>query len=57
MSGLNVAYRVVGKVTDGHCLLRLPDDLPGARWLIRTETADDAAFRLFETDGAGMKGG
>jgi hypothetical protein len=48
ISGLNVARRVTGKVQDGHYLLRLPDDVTGARWLLRAVTSDSMTFRTFE---------
>jgi hypothetical protein len=53
ISGLYVARRVMGKARDGRYLLRLPGDLTGARWLLRTVTADGAVFRAFDSAGAG----
>ncbi|MDR0851320.1 MAG: hypothetical protein LBN36_02380 [Clostridiales Family XIII bacterium] len=47
VSGLHLAYRVTGRVRDGTCLLRLPNDDSNASWILRSVTAAGDSYRTF----------
>jgi hypothetical protein len=47
VSGLHLAYRVSGRVRDGTCLLRLPNDDSNARWILRAVTEAGESYRTF----------
>jgi hypothetical protein len=47
VSGLHLAYRVSGRVRDGTCLLRLPNDGNSARWILRAATSSGDSYRTF----------
>ncbi|MDR0853271.1 MAG: hypothetical protein LBN34_02775 [Clostridiales Family XIII bacterium] len=50
VSGLPLAYRVVGRVVNESCLLRLPNDGGNARWILRAATGEESSYRAFCID-------
>jgi hypothetical protein len=47
VAGLHLAHRVTGKVRDGTCLLRLPNDDSDASWILRSVTSAGDSYRTF----------